>query len=215
MKVAIVHDYIKEYGGAERVLEALHEIWPEATVFTSVYLPEYLGPHNERFKNWKIITSIFQNVPFIAKLISPLRLFSPWIFENFNFSEFDLIIVSATGAYFPNLIIRKTKTKHITYCHTPPRYLYGYPTARNWKKHWWGRMLGNWFNKGLREYDFLSYQRPDYIIANSQEVQSRIKKFYRREAEVIYPPVKINPKSEIRNPKKIQSLNSKIIKADN
>ena len=56
MKVAIVHDYIKEYGGAERVLEALHEIWPTTPVYTSVYLPEFLGPHQRRFKDWKIIT---------------------------------------------------------------------------------------------------------------------------------------------------------------
>jgi glycosyltransferase involved in cell wall biosynthesis len=69
-------------------------------------------------------------------------------------------------------------------------------------------MLGNWFNRGLREYDFLSYQRPDYIIANSQEVQSRIKKFYRREAEVIYPPVEI-PNSKLQFPNKFQIPNSK------
>ena len=144
MKIALVHDYIKEYGGAERVLEALHEIYPDATVFTSVYLPKFLGPHRERFKGWKIKTTWFQHVPFNHKLISPFRLIAPWVFRSFDLSEFDVVIVSATGAYFPNMIkTRKNNSQfstlnsqlHICYCHTPPRYLYGYATAREWKKH--------------------------------------------------------------------------------
>src|SRR3989344_6721221 len=150
MKVALIHDYIKEYGGAERVLEALHEIYPEAPVFTTVYLPEFLGPHKERFSNWDIKTSWLQKIPYIEKLISPIRLISPWVFENWDFTDFDLIIVSATGAYFPNLIVRKPEILHLCYCHTPPRYLYGYPTARNWKKNLIGRLIGEWLNHDLR-----------------------------------------------------------------
>jgi glycosyltransferase involved in cell wall biosynthesis len=192
MKVALVHDYIKEYGGAERVLEALHEIWPEAPVFTTVYLPEYLGPHKDRFKRWDIRTSRLQNIPFIAKLISPVRLLTPWVFENIDFTGYDVIIVSATGAYFPNLIVRKPTTVHICYCHTPPRYLYGYPTARNWKKNPLLRFMAAVANHHLREVDFIAAQRPDYFIANSRETKRRIEKFYRREAEVIYPPVELS-----------------------
>src|SRR2546425_363617 len=116
-KVALVHDYIKEYGGAERGLEALHEIYPDAIVFSSVYLPQFLGPHRERFKNWDIRTSWFQQVPFNHKLISPFRLLASWVFKSFDFSDFDVIIVSATGAYFPNAI--RTKAIQICYCHTP------------------------------------------------------------------------------------------------
>ena len=111
MKVALVHDYIKEYGGAERVLEALHEIYPDATVFTSVYLPQFLGPHQERFKGWKVKTSWFQHVPFNHKLISPFRLIAPWVFKSFDLSDFDVVIVSSTGAYFPNMI--KTKKSNV------------------------------------------------------------------------------------------------------
>lgn len=195
MKIAIVHDYIKEYGGAERVLEALHEIWPEAPVYTTVYLPEFLGPHKERFKDWRIVTSWMQKLPYVYKLISPLRLFTPWVFENWDFSNFDVVVVSATGAYFPNLLVLNPKTTHITYCHTPPRYLYGYATARDWRKHWWGRAAGGLFNHYLRQVDFLSYQRPNYIIANSSEVKRRIEKFYRKEATVIYPPVELGSKN--------------------
>ena len=107
MKVAIVHDYIKEYGGAERVLEALHEIFPNAPVFTSVYLPKYLGPHKKRFEKWDIRTSWLQRIPFKAKLISPFRLIAPFVFKSWNFSKYDVVIVSATGAYNPNLINTK------------------------------------------------------------------------------------------------------------
>ncbi|MCL5113904.1 MAG: glycosyltransferase [Patescibacteria group bacterium] len=190
MKVALVHDYIKEYGGAERVLESLHEIWPDAPIFTSVYLPEFLGPHRQRFKDWNIKTSIFQFLPFKAKLISPMRIFAPFIFKGFNFSDFDVVIVSATGAYAPNLINKKSAL-HICYCHTPPRYLYGYATAREWKKNIIFRVFGELVNHFLRLVDFKSSQNVDFFIANSKNVAERIKKFYKRNATVIYPPVGI------------------------
>ncbi len=190
MKVAIVHDYIKEYGGAERVLEALHDIYPDTTVFTSVYLPKFLGPHRDRFKNWKIKTSWFQYVPFNHKLISPFRLVSAGAFRQFDFSEFDVVIVSATGAYFPNAIDKKNAVQ-ICYCHTPPRYLYGYATAREWKKNKAFAILAAIANHFLRMTDFNVSKNVDYYVANSQEVSGRIKKFYRRESTVIYPPVSI------------------------
>jgi glycosyltransferase involved in cell wall biosynthesis len=189
MKIALVHDYIKEYGGAERVLEALHEIWPEAPIFTTVFLPQFLGPHQKRFEKWDIRPSWLQRIPFVHKFISPIRLLTPWIFENIDLTKYDAILVSATGAYFPNLLVRKPETIHFCYCHTPPRYLYGYPTARNFQNSAFGRLVAGYFNHGLREIDFVSYQRPDYIIANSHEIQKRIWKFYRREANIIYPPV--------------------------
>jgi glycosyltransferase involved in cell wall biosynthesis len=200
MKVALVHDYIKEYGGAERVLEALHELFPDAPVYTSVYLPEFLGPHQARFKNWKIKTSFLQRFPFKAKLISPFRLLSPFAFKAFDFSEYDVIIVSATGAYFPNMLLKKNAV-HICYCHTPPRYLYGYKTAREWKKYPILNLLGHIANHFLRMVDAHTSTHVDHYIANSHEVSGRIKKFYRREAEVIYPPVDISTKSQISNNK--------------
>ncbi len=195
MKVALVHDYIKEYGGAERVLEALHELYPDAPVYTTVYLPQFLGPHRERFSGWEIRESWVRHVPFREKLISPLRIISPLLFKSFDFSEFDVVIVSATGAYMSNAIKLKTQNsklktaKHICYCHTPPRYLYGYQTAREWKKNVLLRILGEVANHFLRLVDFQSAQNVDYFIANSNEVASRIRKFYRRDSTVIYPPV--------------------------
>jgi glycosyltransferase involved in cell wall biosynthesis len=188
LRVALVHDYLKEYGGAERVLEALHEIYPDATVFTSVYMPEFLGPHRNRFEGWKIRTSYLQHIPMRHKLISPLRLMTQHAFKQFDFSAFDVIIVSATGAYFPNILDKKNAVQ-ICYCHTPPRYLYGYATARDWKKNKAVAAAAGLANHVLRMTDFNASKNVDYYIANSQEVAGRIKKFYRRDATVIYPPV--------------------------
>lgn len=212
MRVVLVHDYIKEYGGAERVLEALHEIWPEAPVYTTVYLPQFLGPHKSRFAGWDIRTSWMQKIPYVEKLISPIRLLTPWYFDNIDFSEFDVIITSATGGYFPNLIVKSTQSLHICYCHTPPRYLYGYPTARNWQNTLWGKVAAGFLNHKLRQLDFVSYQRPDFIIANSQEVKRRIEKFYRREATVIYPPVNFYSSRERSESRSISSRQARTIK---
>lgn len=197
MKVALVHDYIKEYGGAERVLETLHEMFPEAPVYTSVYLPNYLGPHKVRFKKWDIRPSILQWMPFKAKLISPMRLLAPFVFKRMDFSEYEVVIVSATGAYLPNMIHKGT-AKHICYCHTPPRYLYGYPTAR--KVNRFMKPFVHIANHFLRMYDFESAQQVDSFIANSKETAGRIEKFYRKDATVIYPPVEIP-----RNKKQVTS----------
>jgi hypothetical protein len=136
-KIAIVQDYIKEFGGAESVLESLSEIFPDAPIFTTLYKPQFLGPHQDRLqKKWgnRIHQSFFKYIPFAHKIISPLRLLSPLAFKSFDFSNFDIIITSATGAYFPNLV-NKGKAKLICYCHTPPRYLYGLPTARKFTKN--------------------------------------------------------------------------------
>ena len=107
MKIAIVHDYLKEYGGAERVLEALYGVWPEAPIFTLVYSPRHLGPHQARLKKWNVKPLIPQWFYPATKLISPLRLLAPMFFRNLDLSNYDVVLVSATGAYNPNLI--KTK----------------------------------------------------------------------------------------------------------
>ncbi len=192
MKVAIVHDYIKEYGGAERVLESLHNAFPEAPIYTLVYDPKFLGPHRERFERMKIKPSLADTLPFKSKLISPLRLVAPILFKTLNLTKYDVVIVSATGAYNPNFVMTKTDGKgavHISYTHTPPRYLYGYETAREWKKDPVLRILGTAAFNLLRIADFKSSQNVDYFIANSEETKRRINKFYKKEAAVIYPPV--------------------------
>jgi glycosyltransferase involved in cell wall biosynthesis len=196
MKVALVHDYLKEYGGAERVLEALHEIWPKAPIFTLVYAPEFLGPHKERLKNWDIRPLVSPKIPLIAKFISPLRLVAPFFFKNLDLSEYEAVIVSATGAYCPNLLKTKPKT-HFCYCHTPPRYLYGLSTAREWKRNPLLRILAEIANHFLRMVDFSSAQKVDFFIANSFNTALRVEKFYRKKATVIYPPVALKVKKKL------------------
>ncbi len=190
MKVALVHDYLKEYGGAERVLEALHEIFPKAPLYTAYLDFQSLGENAKRFKGWDIRTSWFQKFPLAGKLLSPFRLFAPMCFESFDLSEYDLVI-SSCNTYFAKAVITKPEALHISYIHTPPRYLYGYTTSFNYKKHWWTRILGELINHKLRIYDFETSQRPDILVANSKNVAQRIKKFYRRDSVVIYPPVSL------------------------
>jgi len=198
MKVALVHDYIKEYGGAERVLEALHKIYPKAPIYTSVYIPNSLGPHKERFKQWDIRTSWLQFLPFKGRLISPLRIVAPWVFSRFDLSDYDLVIVSATGAYSPNTIKTKVETNgksegtvHVSYTHTPPRYLYGLATARDWKKNKLVSFFSHIVFHFLRIVDHDSSKRVDFFIANSRETAKRIEKHYRRRAIVVNPPVQL------------------------
>jgi len=193
MRVALVHDFLIEYGGAERVLEALHEVWPKAPIYTAFYNPQTLGPHAKKFKNWKIITSWGTRLPFWQKLVSPYRVFSKSFFESFDLSTFDLVISSNAMYMAKAVTLRRAQGKklpiHICYCHTPPRHLYGYHTASDWEKNFFSRINGHLINHFMRVWDFEAAQNVNYFIANSKEVQARIKKFYRRDSTVIYPPV--------------------------
>jgi glycosyltransferase involved in cell wall biosynthesis len=209
MKVALVHDYLREYGGAERVLEVLHEVYPEAPIYTAYYDHKGLGVHSDKFPKHLIKTSWIQNLPFANKLISPLRIFAPAAFESFDMTEYDLVI-SSSFTYFSKAVITKPEALHIAYIHTPPRYLYGYATSYNYKKHWWTRIGGEIANHFLRLWDFEVSQRPDILVANSENVRARIKKFYRRDSEVVYPPVEVEKlKSQIAK-RKTTTQNSKL-----
>lgn len=192
LKIALVHDYLKEYGGAERVLETLSDLFPDAPIYTSLYLPSSFGPHRARLeKKWqhRIHQSFFHFLPFAGKLISPLRFFSPLAFKSFDFSNYDLIITSATGAYFPNAL-NKGKAKLICYCHTPPRYLYGLATARDTSRlPIFIKAIFEFLAHFYRLLDFRYAQNVDRFIANSSTTASRIRKFYRKEPIVINPPV--------------------------
>lgn len=192
MKVAIVHDYIREYGGAERVLEALCEAYPTAPIYTAFYKKDSAAW--ERFKQRKIIPSWVHYIPFFAtKLHSPLRFLTPLIWGSFDFSKYDVVITSASWYVTKGVIKNQSDHKpiEICYCHTPPRWLYGYRTSVEWQRFWPVRIYGMIVGHFMRLYDFNAAQRVDYFIANSKEVQARIKKFYRRDATVIYPPVSL------------------------
>jgi len=193
MKIALVHDQLQEFGGAERVLVSLKNIFPEAEVYTSFYNPKKLKTQAFHFKNWKIHTSWADKIPFLKKFYSPLRFITPLIWKGFNFDKYD-VIISSSGSYMSKGIKTSKKTIHICYLHHPPRYLYGYETAIEWQKYWPIKVYGNLINHDLRLYDYSSSQSVNYFVANSIETQKRIEKFYRRKSIVIYPPVNIQNK---------------------
>ncbi|MFA5828476.1 MAG: glycosyltransferase [Candidatus Shapirobacteria bacterium] len=191
MRIALVHDYLKEYGGAESVFETLSDIFPGAPIYTSLYCPSSFGPHRARLeKKWshRIHQSFFQYLPFASKLLSPLRFLSPLAFRLFDFSTFDLIITSATGAFFPNSLNKKS-AELICYCHTPPRYLYGLATARDVSKYPLLNLPLQILLHFFRLLDFKYAQNVDQFIANSATTTARIQKFYRKDSIIINPPV--------------------------
>ena len=183
MKIALVYDRVNKIGGAERVLETLHEIWPKAPLFTAVYWPQGAPWAND----FKVIPSFLNKWP----LAREHHEFYPWLtplaFESFDFSEFD-VVLSVTSAEAKG-IMTKPKTLHLCYCLTPTRYLWsGY---REYFKNKLQRFLAEPIVDYLRGWDKVAAQRPDFYLAISQEVQQRIKKYYQRESEIIYPPLDI------------------------
>ncbi|HVT01534.1 MAG TPA: glycosyltransferase [Patescibacteria group bacterium] len=205
MKVALVHDYIKEYGGAERVLEELHKIYPDAPIYTAFYKKD--SKAYKKFEGAKIIPAWVHYVPFFAdKLHSPLRFLAPLIWGSFDFSEYDVVITSASwyitkgfGSGGKTANGEKRKPIEVCYCHTPPRWLYGYNTSIEWQRFWPVKLYGIITGHFMRLYDFTAAQKVDYFVANSEEVKKRIEKFYRRDATVIYPPVSLPKIQEPRS----------------
>ncbi len=189
MKVALIHDFLREYGGAERVLENLHQIFPQAPVYTAFLDKQALGPHWSRFKKWDIRQTWFRRLPFYKKLYSPLRFLAPRAFADLDLSEFDLVISSSNA--FMAKGVKVLNGIHVCYCHTPPRALYGYSTMSNWKKNPLIRVGGQIINHHMRVVDFKLAHQVNQFIANSEETKRRIAKFYDRDSHVIYPPVKV------------------------
>lgn len=185
MKVAIVYDRVNKWGGAERVLLALHEIFPNAPLYTSVY--------NSKTAPWarvfpKVVTSFMQKIPFVKSRHELFAFLMPFVFESLDFSKYDLVI-SVTSESAKG-IITGPKTKHLCYLLTPTRYLWNHYFEyfdSNLK-----RILSYPFIFLLKKWDFVASSRPDEIISISQEVQKRTKLFYQRDSVVIYPPVEID-----------------------
>lgn len=199
MKIALIHDYLREYGGAERVLEAMHEIWPKAPLFTSFVSWENLGNQGYRFRNWDIRTSPIADNWLIRKFHSPLRFLAPVIWNSLDLSGYD-VVISSSGWFMCRGVANRQQTTdnrqqkkqfHICYIHHPPRNLYGYATGSSLQKYWPVRVYATIVNFFLRHYDFETAQKVDYFVANSEETKRRVCKFYRRESTVIYPPVEI------------------------
>ena len=199
MKVALIHDYLGEFGGAERVLLALSELYPAAPIYTAFWRP---GAAWERFQDKDVHVSWAHYVPaFSTRLHSPLRFLAPRIWGSFDFSEYDVVISSASWYITKGFGSRGTKRKkpiEICYCHTPPRWLYGYPTSVEWQRWRLVRAYATLVGFFMRQYDYAAAQRVNYFIANSQNTARRIQKFYLRDSTVIYPPIDIPNVSAVK-----------------
>lgn len=192
MNVALVHDYLVEYGGAERVLETLHDMYPQAPVYVAVCNPKGMGVHWSRLKQWDIRVSWFGRIPVLNRLISPFRFLAPLIWESFDLSAYDLVI-SSSGWFMCKGVLTRPETLHVSYIHHQNKFLTYYETPNDWKKNSLKRIYANIIGPSLRTWDFIGSQRPDIVVANSNETKRRIEKYYRREAQVIYPPVEEPP----------------------
>lgn len=181
MKIALVYDRVNKIGGAERVLETLHEIWPEAPLFTAVYNPSS-APWADKFQ---IVSSFINKLPYAKKHHELYPWLTPIAFEAFDFSPYDLVI-SVTSAEAKG-IITKPKTLHLCFCLTPTRYLWS--DYENYFSSKAFRFISAPVVNYLRKWDKIAAQRPDFYIAISENVRKRIKKYYGRDPEMIYPPV--------------------------
>ncbi len=185
MKIAIVHDYLNQYGGAERVVEVLHDIFPKAPVYTTIYLPENLP---DSFRKMDIRTSFMQRLPFLDKHFKKYLLLYPKAVESFDLSDYDVVLSSSSA--FAKGIKTISNTLHICYCYTPMRFAWDY--ERYVEKENFGKIISKtlpFFIDRLRKWDLEKNIRVDYFIAISKNVQKKIDRYYRLGSEVIYPPV--------------------------
>ncbi|MEF3691844.1 MAG: glycosyltransferase [Candidatus Moraniibacteriota bacterium] len=201
LKVAIVHDFLDTYGGAERVLGLIGEIFPQAPIFTLIYDKEKM---QGKFENREIHTSFLQSFPkFIKKRKKYLLPLMPTAPETFDLRDFDLVI-SSSGAWSKGIVTR-LNTIHIAYLHSPMRFAWDYKEKYFSDAGQKAGICKRMFLTYLRVWDFEAAQRPDILIANSKFTQQRIAKYYRRDSRIIYPGVSLSGKSQ----KEIQTKKDK------
>lgn len=185
MKVALVHDYLNQMGGAERVLLALHDLYPDAPIFTSIYDPERVDP---AFRRLDIRSSFMQRLPWVSKHHQPYLMLYPLAFERLDLQEYDLILSSSSA--FAKGVITRPGAIHICYCHTPMRWAWSYQEYIEGEKLVSPvRALLPLFIRRLRQWDQATARRVDHFIANSPVVAQRIATCYQHDATVIPPPV--------------------------
>ncbi|MBU1102188.1 glycosyltransferase [Patescibacteria group bacterium] len=189
MKLALVHDYLIRFGGAERVLLEMAKMFPGAPIYTLLYDEQKMG---KWFPSSRVQTSFLQKFPRWWRVRHKYLLpFLPAAVETFDLREFDLVISSSS--VFAKGVVTRPKTTHINYCHNAARFLWDYNSDYLLEQSLGGlrgiavKLMLNY----IRLWDRSASRRVDYFIANSRATAARIKKFYRREAKVIYPPVEI------------------------
>jgi glycosyltransferase involved in cell wall biosynthesis len=188
MKVALVHDYLNQMGGAERVVMAFHQIFPDAPIYTSIYDQQRVDP---AFKEMDIRTSFMQKFPLVTRHHQPYLPFYPFAMESLDLRDYELVLSSSSA--FGKGVITRPETMHICYCHTPMRWCWNYREyVEREQLGGMARLVLPLLITGLRMWDQVSAMRVDHFIANSPVVAERIQKYYRRDAVVIPPPVEVS-----------------------
>jgi len=185
MKLAIVHDYLNQYGGAERVIEILHELYPGTPIYTSIYMPENMP---DSFREMDIKSSFMQKLPFIKELPKYYLLLYFRAFESFDLKKYDIILSSSSA--FAKGIIPGENSCHICYCYTPARFVWDY--FNYVKKENYQLIISKLLPliiKKLKVWDLKTISRVDYFIAISENIKRKILKNYNRDSVVFYPPV--------------------------
>jgi glycosyltransferase involved in cell wall biosynthesis len=191
MKIALVYDWVDKIGGAERVLKELHTIWPEAPLYTSVYNPQKAS----WAQDFEIRTSFLQKFPFAKRKHELYPWAMPFVFESFDFEDFD-VVVSITSSAAKG-VVTKPGTLHLCYCLTPTRYLWSAKDVYLQNSGFGffdplAKLVYKLIEKPLKKWDFVAAQRPDQYLAISQAVKNRIKQYYQRNSKIIHPPVDVD-----------------------
>ena len=185
MQLALVHDWLNQRGGAEKVLESLVTLFPHSPLYTSLFDPDVMPDH---YQQWSMHTLWTDQLPFIHQYHQPYLLLYPLAWSMTDLSSFDVIVTNKSG--FCHGVHHDTQTLHICYCLTPTRYVWQPRTYLAQES------FGNYIHATLqpclpllRRWDWQSAQRVHYFIAISTAVQKRIQHYYQRPSVVIYPPV--------------------------
>jgi glycosyltransferase involved in cell wall biosynthesis len=195
-RVALVHDWLNQVGGAEYVLEVLVRMFPGAPVYTSIYAPDRMPGG---YRAWDIRTSFMQGLPGVARRHQIYLPAYPLAFAHVDLTGYELVLSNKSG--FCHGVHTPPGAVHVCYCLAPTRYLWQYETYAQ------REALGKVANLALRpmlgplrRWDYAAAQRVDHFIAISREIQDRIRHYYRRESTVIYPPVDIKRFNPIAQP---------------
>jgi len=186
MRIALVHYWLVGLRGGEKVLEAICDIYPEADIYTHIYDADAVGPV---IRAHKVITTFISRLPFARRLYRSYLPLMPFALEALDLSQYDLVISSESGP--AKGVLTRPDAIHVCYCHSPMRYLWDQYELYRASAGPLARMMMPVLSPFLRLWDVISSNRVDHFIANSRFVAKRIQKTYRREAEVIFPPVKL------------------------
>jgi glycosyltransferase involved in cell wall biosynthesis len=197
-RVAIAHDYLMQFGGAEQVLEALHSIWPSAPVYTTFYDHKRLSE-----RGLEVAPEVVRNLlpgwlPHGGRLVKAWTFAYPYVWRRLDLSAFDLIISSSSFAAHHVRI--RPDAKHICYCHSPPRFLYGLQTEVDHKRLRRAMPFLRPAYGWLKRLDQEAATRVSLFVANSEEVRGRIVKAYGRQSMVVHPPVNTAAFAAARTP---------------